>query len=375
MGLQVGDQVGDYRVIGILGAGGMGAVYQVRHLISDRLEAMKVLLPDLASCKDLAERFIREIRLQASLSHPNIAGLHNAFHYENQLLMVMEFIQGDSLAEIIRHGPLKIPHAIQVGTQVLSALSYAHQHGVIHRDIKPSNIMQRQDGTVKLLDFGIARGTTDASSLTQTGMAVGSFYYMSPEQIRAETVGPQSDLYSTGVMFFEMLVGQRPFQGSAATVLHAHLEKDPPLPAMLNPSIPESLSLLVRKALEKQTAARFKTADEFRDALVAVQKSLGAEIASPVWAPADIRAEAPTLPLKAEQTPPAHTTNKRVLFDPIGLERLRKEIAPHIGPLAKVIVDRAAKRCQSWDELYKTLARELPAGKERDRFLLGKPSQ
>jgi serine/threonine-protein kinase len=233
--------------------------------------------------------------------------------------------------------------------------------------------MQKPDGTVKLLDFGIARATTEASSLTQSGMAMGSFYYMSPEQVRAETVGPQSDLYSTGIMFFEMLVGQRPFQGSAATVLQAHLQKDPPVPTILNPSVPEVLSLIVRKALEKETTARYQTADEFRDALLTAQKSLGADVANPVWTPVDRRAELPTLPLKAQQTP-AHTTNKGVLFDPIGLERLRQEIAPHIGPLAKVIVDRAAKRCQSWDELYKTLASEVPAGKQRDRFLLGKPS-
>ena len=136
----------------------MGVVYQVRHLISDRIEAMKVLLPDFESNPALAERFVREIRLQASLSHPHIASLHNALRFENQLLMVMEFVDGRTLSELIRGGQqIDLARALQITIQVLSALEYAHSRGVIHRDVKPSNVMITPEGVAKLMDFGIAR--------------------------------------------------------------------------------------------------------------------------------------------------------------------------------------------------------------------------
>ena len=141
MSFQIGDKVGDYQIIGTLGAGGMGRVYKVKNMISDRIDAMKVLLPDLANEPDLADRFLREIKVLASLNHPNIAGLHTAFRLENQLLMIMEFVDGTTLEAKLRNGPFPLSDAIDYVSQVLSALGYAHSHGVIHRDIKPANMM------------------------------------------------------------------------------------------------------------------------------------------------------------------------------------------------------------------------------------------
>ncbi len=365
MGLQVGDRVGEYRVIGLLGSGGMGAVYQVRHLISERLEAMKILLPDLSSSADLAERFIREIRLQASLSHPNIAALHNAFRVENQLMMVMEFVEGENLSERIRRGPLHIKKALDISEQILSALAYAHARGVVHRDIKPANIIVTPSATVKLMDFGIAQGDPNATHLTQAGTALGSLYYMSPEQVRAEPADGRSDIYATGITMFEMLTGERPFKGTAAAVLQAQLNEPAPSPSAVNPAVPIELSGIVLKALQKNPAKRYQHAEEFRTTLLEFRTHFSdSKIGTG-------SRDVSTSTASSKNTP-ASSSNS-IVFDPIGLERLRKELAPHIGPMAKVIVDRAASRARSWGQLYEDLAREIPAGKERDRFLTQKP--
>src|SRR4029077_18606211 len=155
----VGQKLGDYEILGVLGAGGMGKVFKVRNVISDRVEAMKILLPDLAGQADLADRFLREIKVQASLEHANIASLHTALRVDNQLLMLMEFVEGVTLEQRLKEGPLSVAEAVNYIMQALSALDYAHAHGVIPRDIKPANMMLTPGGVVKLMDFGIAKAT------------------------------------------------------------------------------------------------------------------------------------------------------------------------------------------------------------------------
>lgn len=362
----------------MLGAGGMGAVYQVRHLISERVEAMKVLLPDLVSRPDLAERFIREIRLQASLSHPNIASLHNALRVENQLLMVMEFVDGETLAEISRRTRLSTAQAVDVIAQALAALDYAHSRGVIHRDVKPSNIMLTQSGLVKLMDFGIARGARDLNGLTHAGAAIGSMYYMSPEQITADPVDGRADVYSTAVTLFELLTGQRPITGTTAPeVMEAQLRQVPPSPRLLNPGISEELARAVLRGLEKAPAARYQTAGDFRADLLRILGTLSnpAETRS-LLRPPPPREYTPSGQSVFQPSPipkPTPTPSQIVNFDPIGLERVRKDLAQHIGPVAKVLVDRAARKYRSWPELYSALANEIPKGKDRDRFLANCP--
>src|ERR1017187_7352879 len=213
MVLQIGGTVGDYEIVGVLGKGGMGKVYRVRNLLSDRIEAMKVALPDLSADPGLADRFLREIRVHASLEHPNIAALHAALRVDNLVLMVMELVEGVSLEERLRQGALDLESSIRYVDQVLSALDLAHSRGIIHRDIKPANIIVTPEGNVKLTDFGIARSAADAS-LTQSGIALGSLYYMSPEQVQAQPSDPRSDIYSLGVTFYEMVTGNRPIDGS-----------------------------------------------------------------------------------------------------------------------------------------------------------------
>jgi len=308
MPYQVGDQVGDYQVVGVLGAGGMGQVYKVRNVISERLEAMKVLLPDLEHDPALADRFLREIKVLAALEHPNIAALRTAFRAGNQLVMVMELVEGESLAERVRQGPIPIPEAVNYFCQALAALHYAHSRGVVHRDIKPANIMVTKEGTVKLMDFGIAKAAGDRQ-LTRTGTTLGSLYYMSPEQVTGGSLDARSDVYSMGVALYEVLTGVRPFQGdSEFSIMAAHLEGQVTPPIQLNPLLDPALNELIMVAIAKDPAQRFQSAEAFRTALEQVGKRLGA-VAAPLAATRAV-GEAPSAPPPppAQPSPPAPVT-------------------------------------------------------------------
>jgi eukaryotic-like serine/threonine-protein kinase len=267
MAFEPGQTVGEYEVLNVLSTGGMGRVYRVRNVISNRVEAMKVLLPDFAAEPDLAARFIAEIRTLASLDHPNIAQFHTAFQVDNQLVMMMEFVEGFTLEQRAKQGPIPQDEVIEYALQVLSALSYAHGRGVVHRDIKPANIMVTSHGVVKLMDFGIAKSGTEVQ-LTQPGTTLGSVYYMSPEQVRGGTVDARSDLYSVGILLYELLSGHRPFEAdNTYNILDQQLNALPRPPVELNPLLPKPLSDLILLALAKDSSQRFQSADAFRNAL------------------------------------------------------------------------------------------------------------
>ncbi|HXX16080.1 MAG TPA: protein kinase [Candidatus Eremiobacteraceae bacterium] len=269
----VGQHIGDYEILSILGMGGMGKVYKVRNVISDRVEAMKILLPDLGANQALADRFLREIRLLAALNHPNIAALRTAMTFENQLVMIMEFVEGETLANRVARAPISTADAVNYSDQVLSALSYAHKQNIIHRDIKPANMMLTPQGVVKLMDFGIARSITDGS-LTTTGTTLGSLNYMPPEQVRGESADARSDIYSFGVSLYEMLTGKLPFKGdSQYSLMTAHLNETPPEPITLRGDLPEGLNQIIMMAIAKDPANRFQSADAFRAALGTVPVS------------------------------------------------------------------------------------------------------
>ncbi len=297
MDYEIGSRAGDYEILAVLGAGGMGKVYKVRNVISDRVEAMKVLLPNLEGDPDLANRFMREIKVQASLDHTNIAALHTAQRLDNQLMMLMEFVEGVTLEHMLKSGPIPIDKAVDYVGQVLSALSYAHAHGVVHRDIKPANMILTPKGVIKLMDFGIAKLTADRK-LTQTGATVGSLFYMSPEQIKGSTdLDARSDLYSLGVALYEMVSGARPFQGdSEYSIMSAHLEKTPVPLLQLDPSLPEALNAVVLMSIEKDPAKRFQTADAFRTALMSVRPQAAAPAPQSAPRPAPVPFSAPMTP-------------------------------------------------------------------------------
>jgi len=269
-------RLGDYEIVRELGHGGMGQVYLVRNVISDRIEAMKVLLPDLAQQGDLANRFMREIKVLASLEHPNIAQLRTAFTAENQLVMIMEYVDGETLADRLERGAFTVPDALNYIGQVLGALSYAHGKGIIHRDIKPANMMLTPQGVVKLMDFGIARASTDLG-MTATGATVGSLDYMSPEQVKAEPTDARSDLYAVGVSLYQMVTGHRMFSATSSfSVMEAHVKEIPRPPIEVQPTLPKALSDIIMMGVAKEPAKRFQTADAFRNALSQVSTSSAA---------------------------------------------------------------------------------------------------
>jgi serine/threonine-protein kinase len=361
----VGERIGDYQVVESIGAGGMGAVYKVRNLITDRIEAMKVLLPDLRQAADLAERFNREIKVHASLVHPNIAALHTALRVENQLLMIMEFVEGTSISTRLRQGPMQCHESMTCICQVLSALSYAHERGIIHRDIKPANIMVTPQRVVKLMDFGIATTTANSGSLqnrlTAAGMALGSVHYMSPEQVKAGAPDARSDLYSLGITFYEMVTGQCPIRGNSEyEIMASHLAMTPPSPTDLNPFLPATVAAIILKSIEKRPDDRFQTAADFRASLEALMASTGPITAQAVPMTA-FRPEFPVRP----PTPPSGTS----ILSPAILEATVKDLAVYIGPMAKIIVNRAGKQAQNPKQLYETVAAEIQNPADRAKFL------
>jgi serine/threonine-protein kinase len=273
-------RIGDYEILGVLGAGGMGQVFKVRNLISDRIEAMKIILPDLAGRQDLADRFLREIKLLAGLNHPNIAALRTALTVNNQLVMIMEYVEGTSLAERLEHGPLSVPEAVNYTGQVLQALSYAHARDIIHRDIKPSNMMLTPEGVVKLMDFGIARSGNN-SDLTATGAALGSLYYMPPEQVKGQPTDARSDLYSVGASLYEMVTGERPFRAdSSYSLMAAQVQQPPKPPIEVRPDLPPAMSDLILTAMAKEPSQRFQSAAAFQNALNSLGISSSASVAA-----------------------------------------------------------------------------------------------
>jgi eukaryotic-like serine/threonine-protein kinase len=296
-------RIGDYQILDELGSGGMGRVWRVRNVITDRIEAMKVLLPDLAGRQELAARFQREIKLMASLNHPNIAALRTAFTADNQLYMVMEYVEGTTVAEKLERGAIAVPDALNYIGQVLSAVSYAHSQNVIHRDIKPANMMLTPQGVIKLMDFGIARAGEDRS-LTMTGTTMGSLSYMSPEQVKGEPTDVRSDLYSVGVSLYEMVTGQRPFVATSDySIMAAHVKEAPKPPAELHPGLPAELNEIILMAIAKDPAQRFQTADAFRNALSSVPVTASPVVSQSALEASTVTSMAPVMAPAATPTP------------------------------------------------------------------------
>jgi len=267
MTFRVGDSVGPYRIVSLLGTGGVGRVFKVKHTVTGRIEAMKVLLEDYTASSDQTKRF----QLQASLQHPNIASVHNALWVEDNLVMIMELVPGDSLDRL--HKELQVPLRVGIDyiCQALSALEYAHQQGVTHRDISPGNMLITPDGVLKLTDFGLAL-LTSSDRVTKTGIVMGSAYYMSPEQVKGEAkIDGRTDIYSIGAVLYELATNRKPFESqSEYRLLDVHVKLQPTPPIEIHPSLPAELNAAILKALEKDPEQRFKTAGEFRLALEAI---------------------------------------------------------------------------------------------------------
>jgi serine/threonine protein kinase/tetratricopeptide (TPR) repeat protein len=286
----IGTVVGSYKIVDRIGEGGMGAVFKGIDLMLEREVAIKALRPDLARQADIVERFRAEAVTLARLNHPNIATLFNFLRQGDDFFMVMEFVRGETLDQLLRtRGPMPPNFAIPVFCQALDGIDHAHKMGIVHRDIKPANIMLNQAGLTKVMDFGIAR-VLGSARMTRQGSVVGTIEYMSPEQVQGLETDSRSDIYSLGILLYEMLTGRAPFiSNSEYELMRLQMESAPPPPRAFAPNIPPGIESAIMKALAKNPNQRFQTAADFRQALLA-GASWPAQVAGPI---ADTRVAPP----------------------------------------------------------------------------------
>ncbi len=270
-------QLGRYEVIGELGQGAMGIVYKAKDPLIDRIVAIKTinLNQALEEKEEYEARFYQEAKAAGRLSHPNIVTIYDVGKSGDVAYIAMEFLQGRELREALNETPLPpLDQVLDIVVQVAQGLAYAHEHGIVHRDVKPSNVMVVRDGHVKITDFGIAR-MASASVRTQTGMVLGSPKYMSPEQVMGKATDQRSDIFSLGVMLYEMLTGQVAFNGeNVNAIMYQILNTVPPPPSTLNPAVPDMLNFIVAKALAKSLDERYNDAGELANDLRACRDTV-----------------------------------------------------------------------------------------------------
>ncbi|EXX85166.1 serine/threonine protein kinase, partial [Paenibacillus darwinianus] len=259
---------GRYEIIERIGSGGMALVYKAHDVLLNRKVAVKILRQQFGHDEEFVRRFRREAQSAASLSHPNVVSIYDVGEEEDTHYIVMEYVEGSNLNDLIKErAPLQTEEAVRFAVQICDALDHAHQNQIIHRDIKPHNILIGKNGRVKVTDFGIARAVT-SSTITQTGSVVGSVHYFSPEHAKGISTGEKSDLYSLGIVLYQMLTGRLPFLGeSPISVALKHLQDDFEEPRQVNPHIPQSLENIILRSMRKNSSERYASAQEMLEDL------------------------------------------------------------------------------------------------------------
>src|ERR1700704_2475783 len=274
-------RIGKYIVKGELGRGGMGAVYLAEQPGLGREVAIKELIQSAVADPVALKRFMQEAQVLARTSHPNLVQVHDLVQIGDANYIVLEFVRGKSLRAVINQGTLPMPQTFAVMHGVLQALDYAHKRAIVHRDMKPENVLLSEEGDVKVADFGIARLTDDSgagSTATKTGTTVGTPQYMSPEQVASSKVDGRSDLYSAGIMFYELVTGQPPFTATEAdgpfTLMAKHVQAPPKPPSVYRPGLDVAVEQVILKSLSKRPEDRFQTGQEFDEAMSMVADRL-----------------------------------------------------------------------------------------------------
>jgi predicted Ser/Thr protein kinase/uncharacterized membrane protein len=360
---------GRYRVLDLLGVGGMGVVFLAEDLEHGSRVAIKVLLPELASDKNIVERFAREARTAAALNHPGIVRIYGETSERGLHYFVMQYVEGKTLQELLLHEPrTSIPFAIRVLREAAAALAHAHQQGVVHRDVKPENIMLEPSGRVMLADFGISKvsreapsGATTMVKLTQTGGIIGTPHYMAPEHALGLAVDGRTDQYALGVVGFQMLTGQLPFdEETPPAIIHLHINSAAPPLSSLRPDVPPHLATAIARSMSKAQANRFATMEEFAVAVAGPSASrsafsrgvswvlallLAGGVAGGVWwmrqgvgtkasraaaAPANVKQQTVRLSVTSTPTATVYVDGRRIGVTPIAGHTLSGGIAHQI---------------------------------------------
>jgi eukaryotic-like serine/threonine-protein kinase len=367
-------QIGKYAILRTLGQGAMGMVYEGFDPVIERKVAIKTILAEhLADGGASAvARFKREAQAGGRLQHPGIVAVHEYGEDLNFAYIVMEYVEGVELRKLMRErGRFDLSDSLEVMRQLLAALEYSHEHGVVHRDIKPANVMVLKGLKIKVMDFGIAR--IQSSSMTQVGTVLGTPTHMAPEQLMGDTADGRTDLWAAGVIFYELLTGRSPFAAdSPAAVMHRVMQGDPMPPSRLAPNVPPVLDQVLSKALTKVADLRYQSAVEFSQALAQAIVAMSADPTIAFTVPGADQGSGATRPVWEQQTvvDPARAVDPAIMLA-LPLQTwaaIESSLTELIGPMARHVMRSTAGHVHSIPEFYSTLVDKIPDTQQREEF-------